>query len=99
NPVRADKERMRNVETERLRRLEVDRQLEPRGPLHWQITRLGSLENLVDKSGRAMEDIVVAGHISHQPPRLDMLMVGVNGRKAVLNHKLGDERALACQKR
>jgi hypothetical protein len=60
-PIRVHEQRWRHVEPERFCRLEVDHKFEFRGLLDWQITRLGALENLVDKGRLATEDVVVAG--------------------------------------
>jgi hypothetical protein len=43
----AREQRWRHVEPKRLCRLDVDHELEFRGMLDWQITRLGASENLV----------------------------------------------------
>src|ERR1700738_5060594 len=98
-PIRAHEQRWRHVEPERLCCLEVDHKFEFRGLLDWQITRLGALENLVDKGRHATEDVVIAGHIRHQPPGHGTFVVGRDGRNSVLHHKLGEKRSLMRQKR
>jgi hypothetical protein len=55
--VRPLQERLRNRQAERLRGLEVDDQLELRRLLDGQVGRLGALEDLVDVSGRAAEQV------------------------------------------
>src|SRR6516164_10537756 len=48
--VGESKQRRRNREVERLRRLEIEHQIEFRRLLDWQIAGLGALENLVDNN-------------------------------------------------
>ena len=51
--ISAQLEGLRHVEAERLGRIEVDDQKKPRGLLYRQITRFGSLDNLVNVKRRA----------------------------------------------
>src|SRR5262245_2615770 len=44
-----EQERRGHGEAERLGSREVDDQLEFRGPLHWQVRRLRTFENLIDE--------------------------------------------------
>ena len=50
HPISAHKQRWRDGETERLRGLEIDDQLERRGLLDRKITSLGAPEDLVHKA-------------------------------------------------
>src|SRR5262249_32532894 len=74
------KQRRRNREVERLRRLEIEHQIKFRRLLDRQIAGLGALENLVDEQPLSTEHVVIAGGVSHQPSRPHVLVVGVNGQ-------------------
>src|SRR5262249_37499900 len=71
--VGAGKQRRRQVETERLRRAQIDDQLEY-GGFDRQVARLGTPEDAVDVDGAAPIDRRKAGAIGHQA-----VVVGVFG--------------------
>jgi hypothetical protein len=56
---------LRDRQAERLRRLEVDRQLELRRLLNGQVGRLGALEDLVDVGCGAATQVGKAGSVGH----------------------------------
>jgi hypothetical protein len=51
--IRPEQKRRRHRETQHLRGLHIDHELELRGLFDGEIGRLGALENLVDKDGGA----------------------------------------------
>ena len=55
--VDAGDERVRQRNTERPRRIRIDRQTEQVGLVDWQITGLGALENLVDEDSEALSQL------------------------------------------
>ena len=60
----------RHREAERLRRLEVDHQLQLGRLLEWQIGRFRALEYLTDIEARYSEYLTPTGAIAHQPAGL-----------------------------
>jgi hypothetical protein len=58
NQIRQDEERRGERDPERLSRLEVEDRLELRGLLYWQVARLCTFQDLVDKDSGAPEHLV-----------------------------------------
>src|SRR5574342_594443 len=71
--VRALQQRLRDFQTERLRGLEVDDQLELGGLLDWQLARLRAPEDLVHIDGAAPVEIVPIRGIAHQAASLHVI--------------------------
>ena len=69
--VRAQQQRLRDGDTERLRGFEVDDQLELRRLLDGEVGRLRALEDLVDVYGGAADEIGHVHCVSHQAACLD----------------------------
>src|SRR5271167_3361371 len=65
--VGGGEQRLWDTKAERLRSLEVDDKLELRRVLHWQIGRLGTLEDAIHVGGRAAVQVDEVDTIGHQP--------------------------------
>src|SRR5438270_7866644 len=64
--VRLQQQRLRDRQSERLGRLQVDYQLELGRMLDRELTGLGALENLVDVGSRSEVEVGVAGRVRDQ---------------------------------
>src|SRR3990170_2062804 len=71
----------RDREVERLRRLEVDHQLEFGRLLDGKLGGPDALEDLDDVAGSAAEEIDVVGPVTHQAAGFHPIRVGVNRRQ------------------
>src|SRR2546425_8792175 len=78
--VRPPQHRRRDRQAERLRRLEVDDQLELRWLLDGQIAGLRTLENLVHVGRGAPEQVSTVRSIGHQAPGIHSLPQWVHCR-------------------
>src|SRR5262245_17206453 len=74
-------QRRRNVEAKRLGGLEVDNQVVLGWLLDWNVARLRSAQDPVNKIGGAPEQVRVARSIGHQTSRLDKLPNTVHRRQ------------------
>jgi hypothetical protein len=70
----------RYIEAERLRRLEIDYQLESGRLLYWNFARLGATQNFINIFGGASELIGEARAIGHQTSRFDEFPI-IGGRR------------------
>ena len=89
--VRTQQQRVRDREAERLRRREIDDQLELRGLLDGEIGGLRAFENLIYVSGGATKQVMVIRRVFHQTSKLDGLPVGVNAWQTMPGCKVDDE--------
>src|SRR5882724_2866496 len=92
--IRPLQQRLRDVQAERLRGLEVDDQLKLRRLLDGQVARLGALEDLVDEDRRAPPDIVDIRAVGDQPAGLDVLPVRIHRGEPALGSLLSDLLAM-----
>src|SRR5262249_61081327 len=70
-PVGAREECRRRLEAERLRGLQVDHRLVFHRRLHWQVGRLGALEDAVDVSRRPAVVVALIGPVGDQAAGVD----------------------------
>jgi hypothetical protein len=67
--VRPQQKRVRDRQAKRLGGLEVDHQLELRGPFDREFRRLGALQDSVDVAGRALPSIdPLTGSVGQETP-------------------------------
>ena len=89
HPVHTQQQRRRDGKTERLRRLQVDDQLELGGLLHGKIGRPRALEKLVDVMSGPPEYVCQIGRVSHEAPSVCVSTETIHGWQPVLRGKLG----------
>src|ERR1700704_6091106 len=80
----------RNGQSELLRGLEVDDQVELGRLLNRKIGCLRTSENLVNIDRDPPEHLIVIRRICDQPACFDVLAISINRGKAALRHELGE---------
>src|SRR5882724_7106080 len=88
--VGAHANRLRDRQAERLRRLEIDYELELGGLLDEEVGGLGALENLVHKVRGAPVPGAEVRPVAHESPGFDVLAKGEHGRKTLLQSQFSD---------
>src|SRR6267142_1653820 len=94
--VRSHQQRLRNGQTQRLRRFEVDRQLELGDLLYGEIGGFGAFKDLVDEADHALPYIAVVRAVRQQRPRLNRRVIAGHPRQPVLRSE-GADQAIAAQ--
>src|SRR5262245_53865414 len=77
-------------DSERLRCLAVDYEVEPRGLLDRQIAAVGAFENLVHERSRATEEVREVLTVAHQPAGLRVFALGEHRWQAVPQRQVCD---------
>src|SRR5215469_10559779 len=88
--IGANKQRRRNVKTQRLRRLEIYDHFEFSRLLDWYLRRLFALENLVDVESYSLKHQRVIWRIAKQHPRSRHLCSVPHDCDVLFDCKLGD---------
>jgi hypothetical protein len=94
NFVGARQHDWRQVETDRLRGLEIYYQLELGRLLYRQVGRFGTIEDSDDVPGGEAKQVGEVGAIGQQPPELDELAGLVHGREPMRGCGLDDQASL-----
>src|SRR5262249_26282900 len=97
--VGGDLHDQRHREAERLRRFEIDDELELRGLLHRKLGWLLTLENAIDIEGRLAELVVSVGCIREEATRIDILAALKGRRQSCRLRKLRDPPAVHDDRR
>ena len=95
--IRPEQERRRNGEAERLGGLEVDDDLEFRGPLHGQSLGLHTFENLMDEHGGVASPVKPVFPVAHEATKLHECCMGIHDGKADGIDKLDDPFSVVIQ--
>src|SRR3982074_3467841 len=95
--IRPEEQLRWNRQAQRLRRLEVDREVVPFWPLDRQGARGGSLEDPIHVARGPAEVVALARPVRHQPAVLDQEAVLVHGRDPMRARQVDD--ALAGEQR
>src|SRR5262245_20596290 len=88
--VSSGEQRRRYGQAERLRRLEVDHQLELRRLLDGEVGGLGPLQDLVHEVGKTPPEVDGARPVRHQSPRIREVTMGIHDRQAAAGSQGGD---------
>src|SRR6266487_2621002 len=88
--VRAQQQRLRDREPERLGGLEVDHELELGRLFHGKLAGLRPLENLVDEACEPEIKIGIVHRVAYQSARLDELAGRIGGGQPVARHQIDD---------
>src|SRR5215470_381541 len=88
--IRPQQERWRDVESQSLRSLEIDHQLELRGLLDRQVGGFRSLQNLVHVGGEESIHVRDAGAVTHEAAGLDEFPPLEDTRQAVSGRQVDD---------
>src|SRR4026208_1363071 len=86
-----------NCQTNLFCGLQVDNKLKLRCLLHRQISRFGTLQNLIYIVRGTAEEIFVAPPVGHETPVVDKLLRKVNSRQPMLPSQLDDPLSF-CEK-
>src|SRR5262245_40523279 len=82
--VCSPQQRRRNRQSDRLRRLQIDDQIELGGLLDGQVARIGALQDLVHIRGRPSPPVGGACSIRHETAALHELRYATHGRESIL---------------
>src|SRR5205085_8378709 len=88
--IRAQQQRRRNREAERLGGLHVDRQLEPGWSLDWKVTRLRAPRDAIDVIGGLRKERFEARAVAHQAAQFGESFEHRDRRKPMLDRQVGD---------
>src|SRR5262249_31919313 len=92
--IRPEQQRRRDGEAERLGGLEVDDKFERGRLLHWEVARLGALEDLVDIGRGAAEVVTLNDPIRQKTTRFGVLPLSAVHWHATLCGEVDDPSAL-----
>src|SRR6266571_5091380 len=89
--VGAGKQRWRHSQSEGLRSLEIDHQLELSRLLHWKISGLGAPEDFVDVAGGTPKEVSETCPIGHEPAGCHEFSKPIKGRQLLLGREVYNE--------
>jgi hypothetical protein len=88
--VGGGQQRFRDGEAERLGGVEIDGQLEPGGPLHWEIASLFPFEDTAGVSAEDKVDFLAIGSVAHQAAGGNEPALTIDGRNCKARHCCDD---------
>src|SRR5437870_5951176 len=88
--VRAQQQRLRDPEAERLGGLQVDHELELGRLFHGKLAGLRALEDLVGEACESVVKVGIVHRVGYQSPGLDELAGRIGGRQPVAGHQVND---------
>src|SRR5262247_4463224 len=97
--IRPPQQRLRNGQAKRLRRLDVDHEIELLRQLDWQVRRLRAVQDLPDVNAAAAEGLTHVRPIGQQAAGFRKLGEERDGRQPFLASEAGDARPVMVDER